>query len=171
MTIYRTVTATADEKETAKSDIEWARQRGLSFNGLYYAEELAGPHGANYYLFVPEGTDKEVIDKAADECWAALDVVTLTAVIIPGTWIDEIYAKATPDDDIMAKVMSMGVTSDNLLTWPGGQSLRLDATTRNMLKQVFAAVNEDTQAKIRKAANISPEKFLSVVDVAWKCVV
>lgn len=169
MAIYRTVTAAADEKETAQSDIEWARQHGLSFNGLYYAEELAGPHGANCHLFVPKGTDKEVIDKAADECWAALDVGALTAVIIPAAWIDELYAKATPDDDIMAKVMSMGVTTDNLLTWPGGHSLRLDPTTGNMLKKVFSAVNEDTQAKIRKVANSSPEKFMQVIDVAWGC--
>lgn len=170
MTIYLTVTATADEKETAQSDIEWARQRGLSFNGLYYSEELAGSHGANCYLFVPEGTDKEVIDKAADECWAALDVVTLTVVIIPKAWVDELYANATPDDDIIDKVMSMGGTTDNLLTWPGGESLRLDPTTCNMLKQVFASVSEDTQDKIRKAANRSPEKFMKVIDIAWKCV-
>lgn len=57
------------------------------------------------------------------------------------------------------------------LEWPNGETQEVDATTANMLVKVVDAVGDDTRKKIMSRMKQGRIQFLSVVDVAWKCVV
>ena len=57
-----------------------------------------------------------------------------------------------------------------VIEWPGGESLDVDATTANLLVRVIDAAGDDTRKKILSMMAESRARFLGVVDTAWKCV-
>lgn len=164
--------ATQEDKARVMRAISWGHQHGLSLNGLYYDEELAGPDGATHWIFTTEGTPNEQIEGAIRQLDTDHDSVGFTVMRIPQAWIDEMLEAQVSDRDIFAKLRGIveGTITDLTLTWPNKESLHVDPTTASMLVKVHDACDEATRGNIRKAANMSPSKFMGVVDVAWKCV-
>lgn len=152
--------------------ITWGHKHGLTLNGLYYDEELAGHDGATHWIFATEKTPNEQVEGAIRELDSNHDSVGFTVIRIPQAWIDEVLTAQVFDGDIMDKVRAIveGRSPDNTLTWPNKQCLHIDPTTANLLVKVFDAADQKTQVNICKAANVSPAKFMRVVDIAWKCV-
>lgn len=160
-----------DKPEVIRA-IAWGHKHGLRLNGLYYDEELATADGASFWIFTTSETPNEQVEEAIREMYDNHDVVDFSVIRIPQAWIDEALQPIQPVGDIIDKVRSIvnGESHDHTLTWPDKQSLHIDPTTANLLIKVFDASDERTQRNIRKASNMSLNKFTQVIDIAWKCV-
>ena len=68
---------------------------GTLTNGLFYDEELSGPDGAHFTLFVPEGTDRDIIDKAKSIIRNSRDATGFSVVKIKREWADALTHNET----------------------------------------------------------------------------
>lgn len=85
------MTTTAELTEHWKPifDRRASKHEGVTFAGIEYDWQLAGPGGAEYVLFPTKDTPQEQLDKAKEECQAAHDVVgPIRVVRIPQEWLD-----------------------------------------------------------------------------------
>jgi hypothetical protein len=160
------------DKDHIVRAIAWGHKHGLTFNGLYYDEELCGRGGATYWIFATQTTENEVIEQAIQQMAEECDAVNFTIMRIPQAWIEEALDAQTPDPDVFSKLRAMvdGTTQDRTLIWPDKRAIHIDPTTSNMLVKAYDACEEPTQLKMRKAANLSADNFQRVVDISWKCV-
>lgn len=64
-------------------------------NGFLFDEELSGPHGAHFTIFVPIGTEFEEIAKAKNELKNRYDVTGFTVQRVPAEILQE-FLHTTP---------------------------------------------------------------------------
>jgi len=166
------IKARKEDKARYIRAIKWGHKHGLTFNGFYYDEELAGPDGMSYEILIPSGTKNKDADQAIRQMWDEQDVVRFTCVVIPREWIEEAISHAVPDYYVMDKLLAIadGSARESHLVWPDRSSLHVDPTTANMLATVYKAASVRSKITIKTRVNTSQQDFLQVVDLAWACI-
>lgn len=146
---------------------------GNTFGGLEYSWWLAGPGGADYLFWVPEGAPAEQIKEAKAACRRSQDVVSIHVQRIPQVWLDEEHFVPGERRPWIESVRLITVThgfrridttSHEVVPHDktGGQAI--DLTTANMLCQVYDKLNPANQKKFGEM------DLLVAIDIGWKLV-
>lgn len=133
-----------------------------------YDEELAGPEGMHFHVWVPEGTTQETLKEIRSHLYATRDVVSMSYDYLPKT--KEVKAKRTLPASVSSLQTIVNEGSMKVLKWPDGTTQAIDLFTAGVMLKVYEAVNEENSAKFERMVAASPGKFIRIAEVCFKSV-
>jgi len=72
-----------------KRTFEWASRWGQEANGFPFDEELSGPDGMHFTIFVPEGVEREKVAEAVSILRSDRDATGFTVYSLPKSFFEE----------------------------------------------------------------------------------
>ncbi len=132
-----------------------------------YDEELAGPDGMHFHVWVPKGTTKEQLYEIRDAIAANRDLVSFSYDYQPEK---KIKADTTLPAGIDALRAIVEEKSLKVVKWPDGTTHAVDVFTANAVITVYDALNEENQAKTERMLAASPGKFMVIVNFCFSAV-
>lgn len=135
--------------------------------GYPYDEELAGPNGSVFHVWLPAGMDEEERQAKLEEIWAELQ---RTRDALDLTWnelAEEIECRRWQPATIEGLRTLDGIGE---LRWPDGRKAPIDNFSRSGVVKVYDALNETNQAKLREILALGPGGLMKVVDICFSCI-
>jgi hypothetical protein len=139
----------------------------LMLGKYIYSEELAGPDGMHYHVWVPPGTSKTELAKIRREIASNQDLVSMSydfeepgmrdAVLVKGAKPATIETiQAIVEEKTMAKVR-----------WHDGKSASIDLFTASAIAKVYEAINLKNQAKFREILAKGPGGLMKLAEISF----
>lgn len=141
---------------------------GDKLAGCPYSEELAGPDGMHYHVWVPVGTSAQERSCIAEEIRRERDMVSMSwDYLTPEVsgYSDE-FVEATMD----ALRLAMKEGRIAKLCWPDGEHSSLDLFSVSALVGVHDALNEENQKRYTALLKKGATGLLKMVDMAFKLI-
>lgn len=139
---------------------------GMTLEGHPYDEELAGPDGMHYHVWVPHNMARDEIQQLLWRLQKEHDVVSMSYDrLAEGETIE-------PGNTVVADMRSLEAAVDNrslvVLKWEDGQTMTVDLFSAGALVNVYRALNESNREKIERFVKAGPGALAKVIGIAFK---
>lgn len=139
---------------------------GITLAGCPYDEELSGPDGMHFHIWVPKGTTKEQLQDKVNEIRSDRDATGVS-------WdYEKPGMRKAPDDSETACMQSLieAVEEKSMakLKWGDGEYCTVDLFTASAIVKIYRNVNESNKEKLERLLLTGPDGLAKVSDLSFQ---
>lgn len=137
---------------------------GDTLAGCPYDEELAGPDGMHFHVWVPKGTSMKRLREIRAEIASNRDLVSMSY-----DWLPEEAIELKDTNPATIEVLQAMVKEGSMakLRWPDGKKQVIDLFSASAVVKVYEALNESNQEKFRGILGKGPGGLLKLVEISF----
>lgn len=137
---------------------------GEKLAGCPYDEELAGPDGMHFHVWVLKGTTQARLREIRKEIQASRDLVSMSYDYLPD---EEIELKDTNPASIEVLQAMVKEGSMAKLRWPDGRKQVIDLFSASAIVKVYEALNESNREKFEGILAKGPGGLLKLAQISF----